>query len=496
MHKDLLKAVTNLGSPKICVVGDFILDSYVYGDAVRISPEAPVAVLKVVDRSYACGGSGSVVADLAAMGGKPICLGVIGNDANARTLCGLLENAGADISGLIKASDRPTISKQRFVGLAQHRHRQQLLRVDDECTDQLDTATCQKILALYKQSLKDVELVCLQDYDKGLLSDEFCAELISLAQKAGKKVLVDPAPCSDYSKYKGASVITPNRKETSLAVGFPIESIDDAKYAAEILAEKLELDAVVITLDKEGAFLHTKNISAHLATNVRNVYDVTGAGDMVLAMIAMSLGAGLEYKTAVELSNIAGGLEVEKFGCVTVSIDEIVNEIVSSHSKVGKIHVLDDLLGELDIHRHRSEKIVFTNGCFDVLHRGHIEYLSFCKQQGDIVVLGLNSDRAVRQLKGSARPINNQHDRAAVLAALETIDYIVVFDDVSPLDTVKAVHPDVIVKGQDWAEKGVIGREFVESYGGTLKLAPMLEGKSSTDTIKKMSEDNGSANRD
>lgn len=495
MHKDLLKAVTNLGTPKICVVGDFILDSYVYGDALRISPEAPVAILKVVERSYACGGSGSVVADLAALGGRPVCLGVIGNDANGRTLCGLLENAGADISGLIKAFDRPTINKQRLVGLAQHRHRQQLLRIDDECTDQLDKAVCEKILASYKQSLKDVELVCLQDYDKGVLSAEFCGELIGLAQKAGKKVLIDPAPCSDYSKYKGASVITPNRKETSMAVGFPIESIDDARYAAEILAEKLELDAVVITLDKEGAFLHTKDISEHLATNVRTVYDVTGAGDMVLATIAMSLGAGLDYKTAVQLSNIAGGLEVEKFGCVTVSIDEIVNEIVSGHSKAGKIHALEELLSELEIHRHQNEKIVFTNGCFDVLHRGHIEYLSFCKQQGDVVVLALNSDRSVRELKGPTRPVNNQHDRAAVLAALETVDYVVVFDEADPLKTIEAVRPDVLVKGADWAEKGVVGRQFVESYGGSVELAPLVEGKSSTDTINKMSEGQASGDR-
>lgn len=486
MYKELLKTVTNLGAPGICVVGDFILDSYVYGDALRISPEAPVVVLKVVERSYACGGSGSVVADLAVLGAVPICLGVIGNDANGRTLCGLLENTGADVSGLIKASDRPTISKQRLVGLAQHRHRQQLLRIDDECTDPLDKQVYAKILEIYKHRLAEVDIVCLQDYDKGVLNEELCRQLIQMARKAGKKILVDPASSCDYSKYEGASLITPNRKETSQAVGFPVESVDDAKYAAEILAEKLNLDAVVITLDKEGAFLHTKELSEHIPTVPRTVYDVTGAGDMVLAMTAMTLAAGYDYKTAVQLSNIAGGLEVEKFGCVTVSVDEIVNEIVSRHRKSGKIHDLEDLLNELDVHRHQNEKIVFTNGCFDVLHRGHIEYLSFCKQQGDIVVLGLNSDRAVGELKGPARPINNQHDRAAVLAALETVDYIVVFDDVSPLNTVKAVRPDVLVKGEDWAEKGVIGREFVESYGGVLKLAPMVEGKSSTDTINKM----------
>jgi len=491
MYDKLLKTVTSLGSPRILLVGDFILDSYVYGDALRISPEAPVAVLKVLDRKHSCGGAASVAADLATLGAKPICLGVIGNDSSGKTLCKLLEDLGADVSGLVKADDRPTTNKQRMVGLAQHRHRQQLLRIDDESTDPLTPQQNAEIISKYKEALETVDIVCLQDYNKGVLSEDVCSQFVEIASKAGKRILVDPPMGSDYSKYTGACLITPNRQETSIAVGFDVNTIDDAKRAAAILAEKLKLEAVVVTLDRDGAFLHTSQYSEHLPTIPRNVYDVTGAGDMVLATLATVLAAGGDFTSAVELSNIAGGIEVEKFGCATVSVEEIVNEIiVSRRGKSGKIHTLETLAHELSVHRHQKEKIVFTNGCFDVLHAGHIEYLKFCKEQGDVVVLGLNSDRSVRELKGPTRPINNQHDRATVLAALESVDFIVIFDEPDPLSMIMAVRPDILVKGEDWAEKGVIGREFVESLGGEVRLAKMVEGKSSTATIEKMQSEN------
>lgn len=207
----------------------------------------------------------------------------------------------------------------------------------------------------------------------------------------------------------------------------------------------------------------------------------------MLAMLAVAMAAGNDEKTALQLANIAGGIEVEKFGVATVSVDEIVNEIISTQKgKTGKILATDELVKHLGYHRQQKETIVFTNGCFDVLHRGHIEYLKFCKQQGDIVVVGLNSDRSVRQLKGADRPINNQHDRCAVLTALESVDYICVFDELDPLTLIQQVHPHVLVKGADWKDKGVVGREFVESYGGRVELAPLVDGKSSTATIEKM----------
>jgi len=487
MYKDLLKAVTNLGSAKILVVGDFMLDVYVYGDALRISPEAPVPVLKVCKTEHACGGAGYVAADLAALGGLPYCVGIIGDDSNGNILKEKLSEAGADISGLLTIADRPTTSKQRLIGLAQHRHRQQLMRIDQENAEPFSDKVYAKILAAYKERLQEADIVCLEDYDKGLLCASFCRQIIQLTNGAKKKVLVDPASVSDYSKYTGATLITPNRKESSVAVGFEIKTVSDAAKAAEQLAGDLEFDAVVITLDKEGAYLRTESESEIIPTRPRNVYDVSGAGDMVLATLAVALAADCDYKTAVQLANMTAGIEVEKFGAATVALDEIINEIISQNRGTGgKLHYVDSLLEELSWHRTQNKTIVFTNGCFDVMHRGHIEYLKFCKLQGDIVVIGLNSDSSVRTIKGPERPINNQYDRAAVLAALESVDYITVFDEPDPLKLIKKVRPDVLVKGEDWAEKGVVGREFVESCGGKVVLAPLVEGKSSTATIEKI----------
>ncbi|MFA5251202.1 MAG: bifunctional heptose 7-phosphate kinase/heptose 1-phosphate adenyltransferase [Phycisphaerae bacterium] len=483
MYEKLLKTVTNLGSPEVLVVGDFMLDVYIYGDALRISPEAPVPVLKITKTEYSCGGAGSVAADLAALGAIPVCLGVIGEDRNGETLRKKLTEAGADITNLLTLADRPTTSKQRLIGLAQHRHQQQLFRMDEESTEMLSDEQYGKILRVYKDKLQQTDVVCLQDYNKGLLSSSICKQMIQLARQSNKKVLVDPALAGDYSKYAGATLITPNRQEASTAVGFEIKTRETASRAAKILADKFKIEAVVITLDKEGAYLRTQEIDEAVPTRPRSVYDVTGAGDMVLATLAISLAAGCDYKTAVQLSNVTGGIEVEKFGAVTVTIDEIINEITGKSDKVLPVNSLIERLAE---HRKQNAIIVFTNGCFDVVHRGHIEFLKFCKLQGDIVVVGLNSDSSVKKIKGPDRPVNNQNDRTAVMAAMETVDYVAVFDEPDPLKLIKKIKPDVLVKGQDWAEKGVIGAEFIESYGGKVVLAPLVEGKSSTATIKKI----------
>jgi D-beta-D-heptose 7-phosphate kinase/D-beta-D-heptose 1-phosphate adenosyltransferase len=497
MYKYLLKAVTNLGSPRVLLVGDFMLDSYIYGDALRISPEAPVQVLKVVRREYAGGGASSVAADVLELGARCFCIGIIGSDVNGQRLTEILKQRGAETDGLVVLQDRPTITKERMIGLAQHRHRQQLLRIDDECTDALTEEQYRRLMEVYLEQLPTSDIVCLQDYNKGLLSRDFCQSMIEAARKAGKRVLVDPPLDQDYSKFTGASLITPNRKETGGAVGFEIKTIADAQRASKILRDQLHLEMAVITLDKEGAYLRTQTLEQHLPTQARNVYDVTGAGDMMLAMLAVALAAGCDAVTSLHLANIASGIEVEKFGVATVSIDEIVNEIISRHrGKTGKIHTAEELVKQLGYHRQQKETIVFTNGCFDVLHRGHIEYLKFCRDKGDVVVVGLNSDSSVRQLKGPGRPVNNQHDRAAVLAALECVDYVTIFDEPDPLRLVQQVRPDVLVKGQDWAEKGVIGREFVESYGGRVELAKLVDGKSSTATIEKLKGLNGHSTKD
>ena len=359
MYEKLLKTATNLGSPKILLAGDYMLDVYTYGDALRISPEAPVPVLKVCRTEYSCGGAGSVATDLAALGAVPICLGIIGDDRNGDILKKKLTEAGADITCLLTAAGRPTISKQRLVGLAQHRHRQQLMRMDEESTEPLSDELIDTVLQAYKDKLKQVDIVCLQDYNKGLLSSQLCRQMIQLATQANKKVLVDPSFISDYSKYASATVITPNRQETSKVVGFEIKTNEDADRAAEKLAEMYEFDTVVITLDKEGAYLRTEKKGELIPTRPRSVYDVSGAGDMVLATLATALAAGCDYEAAVQLSNITGGIEVEKFGAVPVTIEEIINEIVSENrGKSGKIRSNDSLVQERDWHRRQKQTVI------------------------------------------------------------------------------------------------------------------------------------------
>jgi len=487
MYENLLKAVTELGSPKVLVVGDFMLDVYVYGDAERISPEAPVPVLRVTRTDYSCGGAGLVAANLCALGGAPLCVGVIGNDANGERLKGLLKAMGADVSGLMTVSDRPTTTKQRLIGLAQHRHQQQLFRMDCESTEPLTEQQYGKLAGIFENKLRRADIVCLQDYNKGVLADSFCKQAIRLAAKARKRVLIDPSPVSNYSKYAGATLITPNRYETCMGVGFEIRTIEDAARAGRQLVRKLNLEAVVITLDKEGAYLRSPDFDEHIPTRPRNVYDVTGAGDTVLATLALALAAGCDYKAAVQLSNIAGGLKVEKFGGRTVTIDEVVTEIAYlNRGSEGKLRSVDSLAAELAWRRRQKQRIVFTNGCFDVIHRGHIEFLKFCRHQGDVVVVGLNSDKSVKIIKGPDRPIHNQVDRAAVLGAMESVDCIIIFDEPDPLKLIEKVRPDVLVKGRDWEKKGVVGADFVRSYGGKVVLAPLVEGKSSTQVIEKI----------
>ena len=272
-----------------------------------------------------------------------------------------------------------------------------------------------------------------------------------------------------------------------MAVGFEVETLEAARNAAAELKYRLGLEGTVITLDKEGAWLKTADVDELVPAVPREVYDVSGAGDMVLASLAVTMAAGIDYVTSVQIANLAAGVQVEKFGAATVTVDEVVNEIVRLHrGSEGKIRPMEDIAREIGWHRKQGEKIVFTNGCFDVLHRGHTEYLKYCKSCGDVVVVGLNSDRSVTEIKGPGRPVNNQHDRAAVLASLEFVDYVVVFDEATPLELIKKVRPDVLVKGEDWKDKGVVGSELVESYGGKVVFAKLVEGKSSTDTIARL----------
>ncbi len=484
---ELLASVEAFGRPRILVVGDLILDQYVYGDAERLSPEAPVPVVRERYRQMRVGGAANVAVFLAALGAVPVLAGVIGNDASGVALKELLAAAHVDAKAVIAATDRPTSTKTRFIGLAQHRHQQQMLRLDHETLEPVDAGVEQRLLAALEAEIPSCHLVCIEDYNKGLLSDAVCQKIISMARAAGREVLVDPAAIKDYRRYHGATAITPNRTEAELAAGWRLENFqEEAPRLAATLLERLNLDVCVLTLDRHGMYRLERGKPGVLhPTRPRNVYDVTGAGDMVLAMLAMARANGASWSVAMDLGNIAGGLEVEKFGCVPLSRTEIVDELLQMDSAPRrKILSLPRLLERLPS-RHSAQRIVFTNGVFDILHAGHVQYLNFARSQGDVLVVGVNSDESVRRLKGPSRPVNPLEDRMAVLAGLEAVNFVTAFEQDTPLELISAITPAILVKGADYQDKPVVGREWVEAAGGKVVLAPFLEGRSTTRVVEK-----------
>jgi D-beta-D-heptose 7-phosphate kinase/D-beta-D-heptose 1-phosphate adenosyltransferase len=488
MQTDLIEVVERFAGRRVLVLGDYMLDRYTIGDAERISPEAPVVVLRTVERIDRVGGAGSVALNVAALGGRPACVGLIGRDAQGETVVRLLREAGIDTRSLFAAADRPTITKERLIGLAEHRHRQQIIRVDDELVRPAAPADAQRIAEAALTAVGECDVVCLEDYNKGLLTPELCAAVIAAARRLRKPVYVDPAKTRDWSRYRGATLLTPNRAEFDFAVGGAIPD-DRLPEAAALLARQLELSAVVITLGRDGALLALADGShRHFPTVPRAVYDNTGAGDAVLAMLAVATAAGATLDQAVRLSNIAGGLEVSKFGCVPITRDEVLRDIEAARSGGrSKIRAAAELAPELAARRQRGETVVFTNGCFDILHPGHVELLEQSKALGSVLVVGLNTDASVRTLnKAGDRPIRKERDRARMLAALEAVDYVVLFDEPDPEQLIRHLAPDVLVKGSDYADKPVVGREFVESRGGKVVLVNLVEGYSTTGELARI----------
>lgn len=483
MIDKLTQLVEAFGGQRVLLVGDLILDRYIYGDAERISPEAPVPVLRIVEQREAVGGSANVASCLRALGCEVFCCGTVGADAHGRQLVSLLQELGVNSEAVLELPDRPTTTKTRMVGLAQHRHRQQLLRVDEEDVQPPPAEVAARLAEAACALVERVAVVCIEDYDKGVVSDTLVQAVIAAARKQSKIVLVDPARLSDYGRYRGADVLTPNRAELALATGKDLKEIEALAEAGQELLARIESRALVATVDREGAVLVQRGEPwVHVPTTPRSVYDNTGAGDAVLAMLAAALAAGADLKSATELANVAGGLEVERFGCVPISRQEVLAELrLAGRRQNGKLRSLPELTAELNLRRDRGETVGFTNGCFDLLHAGHVAYLQRARQEASLLVIGLNSDASVRKLnKGSERPLNKFEHRAAVLGALECVDYVVGFDAETPEELIRAVRPDVLVKGADWEGKGVVGRKFVESYGGRVVLVPLIEGVSTT----------------
>lgn len=490
MPQELATWVRRFSGRRILLLGDLILDRYIHGDAERISPEAPVPVLRVIETRETVGGAANVAACLKALRCEVWCCGVVGDDRHGRMLRQLLEDIGVESAGLVTLLDRPTTTKTRLVGLAQHRHRQQLLRFDEEDAAPLREEDVQRVQSAVINRVKDADVTCIEDYDKGLINAALVRNVIAAARRLDKPVLVDPAKLHDYTRYAGATLITPNREELSRATGRSLTTPEDVGRASQELIERHDFSAVVATLDRDGAVLTQRGQApCHIPTRPRTVYDNTGAGDAVLAMLAASLAAGADLDSAVRLANIAGGLEVEKFGCVPITAEEVLAELrLAGRRAGGKVRTVDDLLSELALRRDRGETVAFTNGCFDLLHAGHVDFLTRCRELASILVVAVNTDESVKMLgKGDGnRPINRFEDRCAVLAALEPVDYVVGFSEPTPDALLRRIRPDVLIKGADWKDKGVVGREFVESIGGKVVLLPLVEGLSTTRLIERI----------
>jgi D-beta-D-heptose 7-phosphate kinase/D-beta-D-heptose 1-phosphate adenosyltransferase len=490
---DLTELVLRLGQPRVLVVGDLMLDRYVWGDAERISQEAPVILLRADKREERLGGASSVATLLRALGARVSLAGVVGNDADGKRIRDMLLEQGIDDEAVLVDPDRPSTVKERYVGRAQHRHPQQMIRVDYEDRTPLSAPREQQLAQAVARQFGRADVVLVSDYDKGVCTPGLLAAVIAGARALGKRCLADPIRGKDYRKYHGCSAITPNRLEAGLASGRALTTPAEALEAGAELRERLDLEAAIVTLDKEGmALVHADGRRQVFPTRPRQVYDITGAGDMVLAVLGMALAAGADYDAAIGLANVAGGLEVEKIGVATVTRDEILRDILhaglTGRGEVGlsKLRLGEPLLRELEGRRAAGQTIAFTNGCFDVLHAGHVQYLQEAKAQADVLVVGLNSDAGVRALKGPSRPVNPVEARAQVLAALEPVDYLTIFDDPTPLALIQAIRPDVLVKGADYARDEVVGADFVEPYGGRVHLARLHAGFSTTGLLRRL----------
>ncbi len=475
---------------RIVVAGEVILDRYIWGDVERVSPEAPIPVLRVHRREEKPGNAGFVMANLRALGARPVALSVVGNDRNGRLLREIFHDLGIDTKALVVDPDRPTIVKERMLGSVQSANRgtQQLLRVDEEDLRPLTPARERLVKGRITSALERADAVLVSDINKGLLTPSVLRVLIDTAKRRSIPVIVDPRLSKDYSIYQGATILTPNRFETETATGIKLTDRDAWRAASEMLIEKLDLKACLITLDRDGMYLAERGgHNTFVPTAPRDVYDVTGAGDVVLTFLGFLAAAGLGFPAAAKIANLAAGIEVGRLGTEIISREDMARALQPEHQRhESKILSDEELVVALERERRAGRTIVFTNGCFDLLHAGHLQILGFSRAQGDVLVVGLNSDRSVRELKGLDRPVYGAVDRARLLAALEMVGYVAVFDDVRAEEIIRRVRPDVLIKGEDWRGKTLDGQEFVESYGGRVVLAPLLQGHSTTATIERM----------
>jgi D-beta-D-heptose 7-phosphate kinase/D-beta-D-heptose 1-phosphate adenosyltransferase len=490
MSHDLIRRVKSLGNPRVLVLGDLILDRYIWGFAERISQEAPVPLLRADQREHRLGGAASVATMLRALGAQVRLIGGVGCDHEAGLVRRMVRDSGIDGRLLFSLDDRPTTLKERYVGRAQDRHPQQMIRVDYETRDPIPATVEAGLHSQLAQAIAWAEVILISDYDKGVCTPTLLEAVIEQSRAAGVKVIADPIRSSDYSRYRGVHCMTPNRLEAQLATGMTIGRPEDALKVGQRLVQTLGMEAVIVTMDRDGMALVRWDGPAELVpTRPRQVYDITGAGDMVLAVVGLCLAGGADYDEAAALGNVAGGLEVEKFGVALLTREEILQDLTRHHRPEGS-KILDVNPLQLEVRRRREsgQKIVFTNGCFDLLHLGHVRLLRQAAALGDFLVVGLNSDTSVQRLKGPTRPLNDEHARGEVLSALEAVDAVTIFAEDTPLELIKAILPDILVKGGDYLPDQVVGRDEVEAAGGTLVLIPLVEGHSTSSLVRRAAD--------
>ncbi|HEU0118867.1 MAG TPA: D-glycero-beta-D-manno-heptose-7-phosphate kinase [Alphaproteobacteria bacterium] len=483
MSETLAPLIEKLANHRILCVGDVMLDRYVYGQVERISPEAPIPVLRIQREAVTLGAAGNVVRNIVSLGGQVDLIGIIGQDQAGYDLAKQLTSLPQVTSNLLTDNARPTTVKTRFVADGQ-----QMLRADFEVSQPISVDMERQTLLRVRGAIEGCNVLILSDYAKGVLSKSVVTEIIKLANEKGCKVLIDPKG-RDFSHYKGAYMLTPNRKELAEVTGSKIDTIDDAEKAARILIEKHQLQGVLAKLGSDGVCLVMKGQPPqHFRATAREVFDVSGAGDTVVATLALGLAGGLSPADSAALANIAGAIVVAKIGTATVTREELARELEQDAARQShdKLSSLEDAAELAERWRKQGLKVGFTNGCFDLLHPGHISLLRQARAACDKLVVGLNSDSSVKRLKGDARPVQNEASRAAVLSSLSDVDQIVIFSEETPVNQIKAIRPAVLVKGADYTVETVVGADLVQGWGGQVVLAKLVDGHSTTNTIARM----------
>ncbi len=483
MKSDLIPLVEKLANHRVLCVGDVMLDRYIYGQVERISPEAPIPVLRIQREAVTLGGAGNVVRNIVSLGGQVDLVGVVGNDQAGYDIGGQFSGLPQIEPSLLTDNSRPTTLKTRYVADGQ-----QLLRADYEVVQPVSADIEDQILLRVRGSLDSCKVIILSDYAKGVLTPRVVAEIIKAAKAKGCQVLIDPKG-RDFTRYLGASLLTPNRRELAEATGMPIKDVADAERAAKKLIDMHQLEGVLAKMGADGVCLVLKNQPPqHFRASAREVFDVSGAGDTVVATLALGVAGGLSMAESAALANIAGAIVVGKIGTAAVTREELLRELMHDQARQSEEKIVDIAQATEMAERWRKQgfKVGFTNGCFDLLHPGHIALVRQAKSACDKLVVGLNSDESVKRLKGEGRPVQNETSRAAVLASLADVDEVVIFGEDTPVNLIKAVRPAVLVKGADYTVDQVVGADLVQAWGGQVVLAKLVDGHSTTATIARL----------